>query len=622
MSTRKGSCFCGAVNYTVSGSPVRSAFCHCTRCQKMNGSPCIWTIHFPNSAFAWTTSDPAVDGYATDGKLYKTRYRCKACGVCIASYNSKTENWSIWGTQLERGDNGVTKDYDAVKPTSHMFYGTAIISAGDDGLGRWEGYEGTSTPSDISVSFPASMADVDMEAPQISTLKEESTSPVVPHRKVKLLVKGPQPQTAAASGSSSTSRKRPISALKNEEEEEDELIDDDIPSARPTAAPPKSAATAAKSIATPTSSTSEPPTKKKAPYKRKPRNEKKVAEEERIAAEKQMGGAPGLAPTMTWFEVSPHKAHEHSGQMGTLDMTPTASGSAPVGVVTQPPPLSMLPLDPGLASKAPPAKPVQKKEKAPRKTAGATRGRGGKATGPKPKAILLPPSGPEDMTDVVSEAGYSVTNASSPVTTQFDHNTPEPDAIPLATPPNENGNALTEEPIINLHEIPLPQYPLPLKPFPVQPPPKITSGFAPTIPLDRSGAKVRAWRVVNREIRGIAGGRWVTKTWVGAKESQYALVAEKQAAAAASAVAVPKLPSLPSTKPSPKPKAPKAAPVAAPATTSAAPAVPTAPGTSSSLNPSTVPSRATSAVPTPSKMRTVVAAPPSDAGDSVVEMVA
>jgi Wiskott-Aldrich syndrome protein len=82
---------------------------------------------------------------------------------------------------------------------------------------------------------------------------------------------------------------------------------------------------------------------------------------------------------------------------------------------------------------------------------------------------------------------------------------------------------------LNLENVPIPVYPLPTKPFPVQPPPKIPTGFAPLIPLDRSHTKVRHWREANREIRGIAGGRWLAKTWVGDKESQFATyVAEEK----------------------------------------------------------------------------------------------
>ncbi len=90
---------------------------------------------------------------------------------------------------------------------------------------------------------------------------------------------------------------------------------------------------------------------------------------------------------------------------------------------------------------------------------------------------------------------------------------------------------------MKLEGVALPVYPLPSKPFPVQPPPKIGSGFAPVIPLDRNGRVVRKWRQANREVRGIAGGRWFAKTWIGEKESEFATAAATAAAAAHAAAA-------------------------------------------------------------------------------------
>ncbi|KAJ6601436.1 Mss4-like protein [Mycena vulgaris] len=141
-----GACFCGSVSYTVTGKPTLSAYCHCTRCQVLTGSAFIWTIHFPAVAFTWTHSEPhdrALDAYVTEGKPWKTRYRCKNCGCCIASHNTKTENFSVWGTQLER-EEGVTKNLDAVKPTAHIFYETRLVDVNDE-LSKWEGYEDKST---------------------------------------------------------------------------------------------------------------------------------------------------------------------------------------------------------------------------------------------------------------------------------------------------------------------------------------------------------------------------------------------------------------------------------------------------------------------------------------------
>ncbi|KAJ7687381.1 hypothetical protein B0H17DRAFT_1070030 [Mycena rosella] len=111
------------------------------------GSAFIWTIHMPAAAFAWTHAKPhdaALDKYVTEGKPWKTRYRCKNCGCCVGSYNTKTENWSVWGTQLERNEGGITKNWEVVKPTAHIFYETRLVDV-DDELSKWEGYEYKST---------------------------------------------------------------------------------------------------------------------------------------------------------------------------------------------------------------------------------------------------------------------------------------------------------------------------------------------------------------------------------------------------------------------------------------------------------------------------------------------
>ncbi|KAF9469615.1 Mss4-like protein, partial [Collybia nuda] len=142
-----GGCFCGAVTYRVIGPPLLSAYCHCTLCQRLNASPFIHTIHFPDTAFIWTHTEPhenALDCFVVPEKPWKTRWRCKQCGCCISSHNSKANKWSVWAAQLERDKEGKIKGWDDLKPTAHMFYGTRLVNV-DDGLGKWEGYENKST---------------------------------------------------------------------------------------------------------------------------------------------------------------------------------------------------------------------------------------------------------------------------------------------------------------------------------------------------------------------------------------------------------------------------------------------------------------------------------------------
>jgi len=187
---------------------------------------------------------------------------------------------------------------------------------------------------------------------------------------------------------------------------------------------------------------------------------------------------------------------------------------------------------------------------------------------------------------------------------QFDQNSPEPE-YPAPNSPQTVTAPLAEE--FNLDNVPIPVYPLPTKPFPVQPPPKITSGLAP-LPLDKSTKAVRHWRPARREIRGIAGGRWLARTWVGDKESEYAsfIVADDK-----TSVAPPKLPTLSISAPAIKSlgrlkASSKAGSVATSATPSRAP----------STNPESqgIPIT-TAAVRAPTKMRVLQLASSSGDGD-------
>ena len=204
-------------------------------------------------------------------------------------------------------------------------------------------------------------------------------------------------------------------------------------------------------------------------------------------------------------------------------------------------------------------------------------------------------------------SGYAGTAASSPVTLQFDQNSPEPEyAAPNS--PHTVLAPLAEE--FNLDNIPIPVYPLPTKPFPVQPPPKITSGLVP-LPLDKSTKAVRHWRPARREIRGIAGGRWLARTWVGDKESEYASFIAIADDKPSTSVALPKLPPLSISAPAIKSLGRlKASSKAGSAATSATP----------SRAPSTNPESqgipiATTAVRAPTKMRVLQLASSSGDGD-------
>ncbi|KAF8438171.1 Mss4-like protein [Boletus edulis BED1] len=149
----KGGCFCEAATYSIYGPPLLSAYCHCTNCQRLTGNvdlvtgcPFVHTIHFKETDFAWSWQhmQPSdLDYYENPLKPYKRRFRCKQCGVPVASFNTRTQQYSVWGASLERGLDGELLGWEQVKPTAHQFYGTRMLDVNDE-LGKWEGYEGES----------------------------------------------------------------------------------------------------------------------------------------------------------------------------------------------------------------------------------------------------------------------------------------------------------------------------------------------------------------------------------------------------------------------------------------------------------------------------------------------
>ena len=76
--THKGSCFCGAVQLTVSGAPAAMGYCHCESCRSWSAGPV-------NAFTLWKPEAVQVTRGADNiGSFHKTpnshRKWCKTCG--------------------------------------------------------------------------------------------------------------------------------------------------------------------------------------------------------------------------------------------------------------------------------------------------------------------------------------------------------------------------------------------------------------------------------------------------------------------------------------------------------------------------------------------------------------
>ena len=76
--TYKGSCFCGAVELTVTGEPVAAGFCHCSSCRSWAAAPVNAFSLWKPDAVKVTKGEDNIGVYHKTEKSY--RKFCKTCG--------------------------------------------------------------------------------------------------------------------------------------------------------------------------------------------------------------------------------------------------------------------------------------------------------------------------------------------------------------------------------------------------------------------------------------------------------------------------------------------------------------------------------------------------------------
>lgn len=76
--TYAGSCFCGAVKFTVTGEPAAAGYCHCESCRTWSAGPINAFSLWPPEALKLTQGASEIGSYSkTPNSLRKW---CKKCG--------------------------------------------------------------------------------------------------------------------------------------------------------------------------------------------------------------------------------------------------------------------------------------------------------------------------------------------------------------------------------------------------------------------------------------------------------------------------------------------------------------------------------------------------------------
>jgi hypothetical protein len=120
MSEHKGTCFCGAVEFTVTGAPVEMGYCHCGSCRHWSAGPInAFTLWKPESV-------NVTKGQQNLGTYNKTEHSfrkwCKTCGGHVF-----TEHPGMGLTDVYAA---VLKDF-RFEPHLHVNYGESVVHVRD-----------------------------------------------------------------------------------------------------------------------------------------------------------------------------------------------------------------------------------------------------------------------------------------------------------------------------------------------------------------------------------------------------------------------------------------------------------------------------------------------------------
>jgi len=115
-----GSCFCGAVQLTVTGEPAAMGYCHCESCRRWSAGPVNAFTLWPPAAVKITQGADRLGSYSQNPTSH--RKWCKDCGGHVLT---------------EHPTMGLTDVYAAVipgfpyKPGVHVHYQETVLHIRD-----------------------------------------------------------------------------------------------------------------------------------------------------------------------------------------------------------------------------------------------------------------------------------------------------------------------------------------------------------------------------------------------------------------------------------------------------------------------------------------------------------
>jgi len=116
----QGSCFCGAVQFTVTGDPAGMGYCHCGDCRLWSAGPVnAFTLWGPDALEITAGADDIVTYNKTENSYRKW---CGKCGGHVMSEHPGMQLFDVFA--------GVLPDLP-FEPQLHVFYGETVLRIKD-----------------------------------------------------------------------------------------------------------------------------------------------------------------------------------------------------------------------------------------------------------------------------------------------------------------------------------------------------------------------------------------------------------------------------------------------------------------------------------------------------------
>ncbi len=135
----KGSCFCGAVELTVSGAPAAMGYCHCQSCRHWSAGPVNAFTLWPNEAVEITRGADKLATYHKSDRSF--RRWCTSCGGHLLTEHPKWKLIDVYAAVLQGFE---------FRPAVHVNYGEKVVPI-RDGLPKLRDFPKDMGGSGISV---------------------------------------------------------------------------------------------------------------------------------------------------------------------------------------------------------------------------------------------------------------------------------------------------------------------------------------------------------------------------------------------------------------------------------------------------------------------------------------